>query len=593
MPSAGVGLERAVLAVQLDVGDGRGVVRVGEVDVVLAVLGGGRAGEPEVGVGRGAADAEQAARAARGRPWWSAGRSSRARGAPWRCRRARGRRRRRPRRRRACRAPSARARPCRRRLLRALRRVALLASCPSWPSVSAVGGRRRSARPRTAFSSAVPSSRRPPARRGEGGVRASARPPRCWAPGRAGWSARRAAAPAALAAVPAPSPGAVSAATPVTAASAAAARDAGRWWCGSLLTRLASRCRGRPSGRGAGLGRRRRRRGRTARRAYGRPVVRVVLVRVGWYWLRRAYGRRWYWPSAAVLLLGAVLLRLRTARCRTGTARWYCSAGYCRVPASAYGCWRPTRRTAAAAAPPRTAVCCGSAAPVVRPAAARTPAWLGARQLGVRVGGSRHRRPPAPSPPAPRSRLRPPPARRAAGAPGAPRPPTGCGRDGDLLLRQVVVDLPAAARQREHQQDQRERALGPDPGGVGDGVVVREVQPAALGGEFEALRPAVDGRPFSALAVERGLPAGVGAVGDAQHPARPRRPGSWRAPRRGRTATGQRGSPLPCRRTMVARATWRSTRHSALPSCWLSRLRPGVASRTRLIWRGAPSRTRT
>ena len=34
--------------------------------------------------------------------------------------------------------------------------------------------------------------------------------------------------------------------------------------------------------------------------------------------------------------------------------------------------------------------------------------------------------------------------------------------------------------------------------------------------------------------------------------------------------------------------TCRSTRHSALPSCWLSRVRPGVASRTRLISRGAP-----
>ncbi len=58
---AGGGLQLAVLAAQVEVDDGRGVVGVGEVDVVLAVLGGADAGEPEVGVGRRAGQAEQAA----------------------------------------------------------------------------------------------------------------------------------------------------------------------------------------------------------------------------------------------------------------------------------------------------------------------------------------------------------------------------------------------------------------------------------------------------------------------------------------------------------------------------------------------------
>ncbi len=45
--------------------------------------------------------------------------------------------------------------------------------------------------------------------------------------------------------------------------------------------------------------------------------------------------------------------------------------------------------------------------------------------------------------------------------------------------------------------------------------------------------------------------------------------------------------------TTVARATSWFTRHSPLPSCWLSLLSPGVASRTRVTSRGAPLCTST
>lgn len=47
-----------------------------------------------------------------------------------------------------------------------------------------------------------------------------------------------------------------------------------------------------------------------------------------------------------------------------------------------------------------------------------------------------------------------------------------------------------------------------------------EVEAAALGGQFEALGPAVDGLGLEGLAVEGGLPAFVGPVGDAQDAAR-------------------------------------------------------------------------
>ncbi len=60
-----LGLEGAFWAVQLDVDDGGGVVGVGEVDVVAAVLGRGHPGEPEVRVRCGAAQAEQPAGATR------------------------------------------------------------------------------------------------------------------------------------------------------------------------------------------------------------------------------------------------------------------------------------------------------------------------------------------------------------------------------------------------------------------------------------------------------------------------------------------------------------------------------------------------
>ncbi len=61
LAGAGVGLGRTVRSEDLDVDDGRGVVGVGEVDVVLAPLGRAHRGEPEVGAGCGAADAEHAA----------------------------------------------------------------------------------------------------------------------------------------------------------------------------------------------------------------------------------------------------------------------------------------------------------------------------------------------------------------------------------------------------------------------------------------------------------------------------------------------------------------------------------------------------
>lgn len=49
-----------------------------------------------------------------------------------------------------------------------------------------------------------------------------------------------------------------------------------------------------------------------------------------------------------------------------------------------------------------------------------------------------------------------------------------------------------------------------------DRRVERDVQAAARGGQFEALRPAVDGRPRQGRPVQRRRPALVGRVGDAQ-----------------------------------------------------------------------------
>lgn len=60
------GLQGAVGAVELDVDDGGRVVGVGEVHVVRAVGGRAGPGEPELGVRRGAVDAEQATAGARG-----------------------------------------------------------------------------------------------------------------------------------------------------------------------------------------------------------------------------------------------------------------------------------------------------------------------------------------------------------------------------------------------------------------------------------------------------------------------------------------------------------------------------------------------
>lgn len=89
-------------------------------------------------------------------------------------------------------------------------------------------------------------------------------------------------------------------------------------------------------------------------------------------------------------------------------------------------------------------------------------------------------------------------------------------RDGECLLGQVVVDLPAAAGQGHDHQDQGDRALRPEPDGVGERGVVGEVQAAAARGQFEALGPAVDGHAGQRLAVDRGLPARCGLVGDPQ-----------------------------------------------------------------------------
>ena len=125
---AGVGLEGAVRAEEVDVGDGRGVVGVGQMDVVLTVLGRGRAGEPEVGVRRGAAGAEQRAADAAGDLGGLLGRPARGQqavgraGERGRVRAVGGRGDRLARllqgedglgRRRACRSPSCPWRPCR------------------------------------------------------------------------------------------------------------------------------------------------------------------------------------------------------------------------------------------------------------------------------------------------------------------------------------------------------------------------------------------------------------------------------------------------------------------------------------------------
>lgn len=98
------------------------------------------------------------------------------------------------------------------------------------------------------------------------------------------------------------------------------------------------------------------------------------------------------------------------------------------------------------------------------------------------------------------------------------------GRD-RLLLGKVVVDVAAAAGKGEDDEDESEEALRPQPDGVGEGVVVGDVQFPTGGREFEALGPAVDGGGGEGLAVEGGRPAfgdgvrqtqdaAAGAVGD-------------------------------------------------------------------------------
>lgn len=93
------------------------------------------------------------------------------------------------------------------------------------------------------------------------------------------------------------------------------------------------------------------------------------------------------------------------------------------------------------------------------------------------------------------------------------------GDGGRRLLGQVVVDLPAAARQRHDHQDQEQSGLRPDPRGVRDRGVVGEVQTAALRGQLEALGPAVDGLAGQRLSVQGRRPARVGGVRDPQHAA--------------------------------------------------------------------------
>ncbi len=91
----------------------------------------------------------------------------------------------------------------------------------------------------------------------------------------------------------------------------------------------------------------------------------------------------------------------------------------------------------------------------------------------------------------------------------------GLGRDG-RLLGQVVVDVTAAAGQRHDDEDQGEQALRPHPQGVGERIVVGDVEGAAGRGQFEALGPAVDRGGGERLAVEGGGPALGGGVGQAQ-----------------------------------------------------------------------------
>lgn len=186
------------------------------------------------------------------------------------------------------------------------------------------------------------------------------------------------------------------------------------------------------------------------------------------------------------------------------------------------------------------------------------------------------------------------PARAAPVARGVPGP----GGRG-LLLGEVVVDVAAAARQGEDEQDDGERALGPGPRGAGERRVVGQVEAPALGGQPEALRPAVDGGLLQGSAVEGGVPAVVGAVGDAQDAAL--RSGGDVAVRL--DGAGADGDGFGTRPGASGGTGRRGDDDGAgdlavdppqgAAVALAEPAEAGVASRTRAISRGAPSRTRT
>ncbi|EPJ35770.1 hypothetical protein STAFG_7180 [Streptomyces afghaniensis 772] len=163
-------------------------------------------------------------------------------------------------------------------------------------------------------------------------------------------------------------------------------------------------------------------------------------------------------------------------------------------------------------------------------------------------------------------------------------------RDG-RLLGQIVVDVAAPAGQGQHDEDDGEEALRPQPRGVADGVVVGDVQRAAGAGSSKPWA-----QPSTVVGVS-GLPSSVAVqpseAVSARRSTRPSEPVGivvWMSTGPAATVCGV---PEPEAGTMVARATSWSICHSAPPFCWLSRVRPGVASRTRVTSRGAPWWTRT
>ncbi|CAM5689858.1 hypothetical protein SVIOM74S_01958 [Streptomyces violarus] len=170
---------------------------------------------------------------------------------------------------------------------------------------------------------------------------------------------------------------------------------------------------------------------------------------------------------------------------------------------------------------------------------------------------------------------------------------------GGRLVGQVVVDVTAPAGQGQDDEDDAEEPLHPQPCRVRERVVVGDVQPAAGGGSKPWAQPSTVVR-VSGLPSRVAVPALGGGVGQAQDAA----VGARLDVRVDLDGPGRHGPGLAAPRrtfpaadfspdTMVARATSWSTRHSPLPSCWLSLLRPGVASRTRVTSRGAPLCTST